>query len=107
MELNYNENNISISYFLPDYTKIGVITYLYKMDGVNEEWNVGSTEGYTIYTMLKPGKYTFRVKAVNSDGSFTEESTIPFIIKKAILEIKYCILYIYQFGINNNYFYII
>lgn len=62
MELNYNENNISISYFLPDYTKIGVITYLYKMDGVNEEWNVGSTEGYTIYTMLKPGKYTFRVK---------------------------------------------
>ena len=34
MELNYNENNISISYFLPDYTKIGVITYLYKMDGV-------------------------------------------------------------------------
>lgn len=62
MELNYNENNISISHFLPDYTKIGVITYLYKMDGVNEEWNVGSTEGYTIYTMLKPGKYTFRVK---------------------------------------------
>lgn len=93
MELNYNENNISISYFLPDYTKIGVITYLYKMDGVNEEWNVGSTEGYTIYTMLKPGKYTFRVKAVNSDGSFTEESTIPFIIKKPFWRssIAYCI----------------
>ena len=93
MELNYNENNISISYFIPDYTKIGVITYLYKMDGVNEEWNVGSTEGYTIYTMLKPGKYTFRVKAVNSDGSFTEESTIPFIIKKPFWRssIAYCI----------------
>ena len=82
IELKYNENNITIQYFLPNYTRIGCITYLYKMDGVNSEWLVGSKDGYETYTSLNPGKYTFRVKAVKSDGSFTEESTISFIIKR-------------------------
>ena len=82
VELNYNENNITIEYFLPDYSKIGSITYLYKMDGVSEEWNIGNSDGYMSYTMLKPGNYKFRVKAVKGDGSLTEESSIVFKIKK-------------------------
>lgn len=96
IELNYDENNITIQYFLPNYTRIGSITYLYKMDEVNEEWLTGGKEGHATYTMLKPGKYTFRVKAVKSDGSFTEESTISFVIKKPFWQsnIAYCIFII-------------
>ena len=93
LELNYNENTITFAYFLPNYTRIGNITYLYKMDAINEEWNVSNKEGYAVYTKLKPGKYTFRVKAVKSDGSLTEESTINFIIKKPFWQsnIAYCL----------------
>ena len=96
IELNYDENNITIQYFLPNYTRIGSITYLYKMDEVNEEWVTGGKEGHATYTMLKPGKYTFRVKAVKSDGSFTEESTVSFVIKKPFWQsnIAYCIFII-------------
>ena len=96
IELNYDENNITIQYFLPNYTRIGSITYLYKMDGVNKEWISDSRGGYATYTMLKPGKYTFRVKAVKSDGSFTEESTVSFVIKKPFWKsnIVYCIFII-------------
>lgn len=96
IELNYDENNITIQYFLPNYTRIGSITYLYKMDEVNEEWLTGGKEGHATYTMLKPGKYTFRVKAVKSDGSFTEESTVSFVIKKPFWQsnIAYCIFII-------------
>ena len=63
------------------------------MDAINEEWNVSNKEGYAVYTKLKPGKYTFRVKAVKSDGSLTEESTINFIIKKPFWQsnIAYCL----------------
>jgi signal transduction histidine kinase/ligand-binding sensor domain-containing protein len=82
VELKYNENNISIQYFIPDYTRIEGISYLYKMDGVNSEWMSGNRDGYANYTMLKPGNYTFRVKASNSDGSLTEESSIRFVIKE-------------------------
>ena len=93
IELNYDENTITIQYFLPNYTRIGSITYLYKMDGVNKQWFVGNREGYAVYTTLKPGKYTFRVKAVKSDGSFTEESTISLLIKRPFWQsrIAYCI----------------
>ena len=96
IELNHDENNITIQYFLPNYTRIGSITYLYKMDGVNKEWISDSKGGYATYTMLKPGKYTFRVKAVKSDGSFTEESTVSFVIKKPFWKsnIVYCIFII-------------
>ena len=92
IELNYDENNITIKYFLPNYTRIGNITYLYKMDGVNKDWIVGSKDGHETYTSLNPGKYTFRVKAVKSDGSFTEESTISFVIKRPFWQsnIAYC-----------------
>lgn len=86
IELKYYENNISIQYFLPDYSRIGGITYLYKMDGLNKEWNVSNKDGYVIYTNLEPGNYTFRVKAVNSDGSFTDESIINIVIKKPFWE---------------------
>ena len=93
IKLKYNENNISILYFLPDYTRIDGITYLYKMDGVNNQWNVASSEGYSTYTMLQPGDYIFRVKAVNSDGSFTEETTLKFNIKRPFWKSNtaYCI----------------
>ena len=96
IELNHDENNITIQYFLPNYTRIGSITYLYKMDGVNKEWISDSRGGYATYTMLNPGKYTFRVKAVKSDGSFTEESTVSFVIKKPFWKsnIVYCIFII-------------
>ncbi|WP_291651090.1 sensor histidine kinase [Clostridium sp.] len=93
VELKYNENNITIQYFIPDYTRIGGITYFYKMDGVNDEWISGNSDGYAHYTMLKPGNYTFRVKASNSDGSLTEASSINFVIKKPFWQsnIAYCI----------------
>lgn len=63
------------------------------MDGVNEEWVQGNKEGYAVYTRLKPGKYTFRVKAVKGDGSLTEETNISFEIRKPFWKsnIAYCI----------------
>ncbi|WP_294389496.1 sensor histidine kinase, partial [uncultured Clostridium sp.] len=93
IELKHYENNIAIEYFLPNYSRIGTITYLYKMDGINQEWNIGSTDGYAVYNSLKPGNYTFRVKAVNSDGGFTDESIINIVIKKSFWQsdIAYCI----------------
>ncbi len=98
IELKYYEKNISIQYFLPDYSRIGGITYLYKMDGLNKEWNVSNKDGYVIYTNLEPGNYTFRVKAVNSDGSFTDDSIINIVIKKPFWESN--IAYVVYIGIT-------
>lgn len=99
IELKYNENNISIQYFFPDYSRIEGIIYLYKMDGINEEWVRSTREGYASYSTLNPGNYTFRVKASKSDGSLTEESSISFVIKKPFWksDLAYCLYIIVIF----------
>lgn len=86
-------NKINDSYFIDDYTNIGRIIRLYKMDELNSEWRGDSIEGDSIYTMSKPDDYAFRVKAVNSDGSVKEESTISFPIRSTLWKsyIAYCI----------------
>ena len=49
-------------------------TYLYKLDGVDDEWVHAGTRRTAYYTNLHPGSYTFRVKARNSDGVESEEA---------------------------------
>lgn len=76
-----SNNNIAFEYFLPDYSRIGDITYLYKLEGLNSKWNQGNSDGYVLYSGLKAGKYNFKVKAVKGDGSLTEETSISFKIE--------------------------
>lgn len=67
IKLNHDQNVFSISfsamnYILPEKTK-----YRYMLKGFNSDWLISDGNKVT-YTNLTPGKYTFRVKAENSDG---------------------------------------
>lgn len=86
--LKSNNSSIAFEYFLPDYSKIGDITYLYKLEGLNNKWNKGNIEGYALYSSLKPGKYKFKVKAVKGDGSLTDETSITFKVKSVFWKTK-------------------
>lgn len=79
-------------HFIANYTNMDRIVRLYKMDELNEEWTVNSIEVDSIYTMSKPDDYEFRVKSVNSDVGFKEESTISFPIRSPLWKsnIAYC-----------------
>lgn len=47
--------------------------YAYRLDGFNSEWVDSGTRRSASYTNLSPGRYTFRVRAANSDGVWNEE----------------------------------
>ncbi|PRY53292.1 signal transduction histidine kinase [Arcticibacter pallidicorallinus] len=47
--------------------------YAYKLEGLEEEWNVAGNKTYASYTGLQPGEYVFRVKASNNDGVWSED----------------------------------
>ncbi len=79
--LKYEENIFSVSFSTDNLILPEKTVYLYKLDGFNEEWT-STTEGNVTYTNLSPGKYTFRVKAVNSDGYHGDkESTMKIVIR--------------------------
>ncbi|MBP6409677.1 MAG: response regulator [Pseudarcicella sp.] len=57
------------------------ISYAYKMDGFDDDWNYIGNQHKAIYTNLSPGKYIFKVKATNDDNNWdVPEKTIQIVI---------------------------
>jgi signal transduction histidine kinase len=46
--------------------------YAYRLEGFDDDWVHSGSRRYAAYTNLDPGRYTFRVKAANSDGIWNE-----------------------------------
>jgi len=72
--LRYNENILSIEFAALNFSNPEKIKYAYLLEGFNNDWLV--TDGKmrkAIYTNLDPGTYTFRLKASNEDGKWSEK----------------------------------
>ncbi len=70
--LDYNQNSISIDYNGIHYANPAKNQFAYKLENYSEDWlNVGS-QRTAHYFSLPPGEYTFRVKAANSNGIWSD-----------------------------------
>ena len=79
---SHNENNISIHAFLPEYKNSKNIRYYYSLN--NDNWRLMDNTG-VLFSELSPGKYTFKVKAINSNGIVSEINEVSFRIKRPII----------------------
>ncbi|MDZ7270913.1 MAG: PAS domain-containing protein [candidate division KSB1 bacterium] len=52
------------------------ITYAYKMEGFDPDWNYVGSRRHATYTNLPPGKYQFKVKAANMDGVWSQPRVV-------------------------------
>jgi ligand-binding sensor domain-containing protein len=59
------------------------IQYRYRLEGFERSWVDAGTERRAPYPRLKPGRYTFRVKASNSDGVWDEVGTSCTLVVQA------------------------
>ncbi len=73
IELEYDQNNISISYCGLSYIYPSQNRYAYRLRGYEEQWNYVGSRKEAYYTKLPPGSYTFEVKASNNDGIWNDE----------------------------------
>lgn len=73
LHLDYDKNNITISYQALNYTFSKMNRYLYKMEGYDKDWNDAGGRTSAYYTNLRPGAYTFHVRGSNNDGIWNEE----------------------------------
>jgi ligand-binding sensor domain-containing protein/serine phosphatase RsbU (regulator of sigma subunit) len=74
ISLSYRDYVFSFEFAGLDYTAPEKNQYAFMMDGLDADWiHTTSDKRFVQYTTLKPGDYTFRVKASNNDGVWNEE----------------------------------
>ena len=76
LSLKYNENNISIDFFLPDYLNTTKTTYEYKLEGVDEEWTFANKRNNANYATLDSGTYKVLIRARDNHGDLTPVTTL-------------------------------
>jgi signal transduction histidine kinase/ligand-binding sensor domain-containing protein len=65
--LNYKQNSLGFRYTAIDLTNSGKLTYNYQLDGFDNNWIESEGVLEANYTNLKPGTYTFKVRARYED----------------------------------------
>lgn len=70
--LDYTKQMFSFEFAALNYRNPNRNHYAYKLEGFDREWREVGTERKAQYTNLEAGRYTFKVRASNNDGVWTE-----------------------------------
>ncbi len=82
LSLKYTEDNVIFEYISICLTNPDAVLYQIMLEGADNDWRPVTTQTTVTYPSLAPKKYTFKVKARNSDGVWNEEPiTYQFRIK--------------------------
>jgi len=73
VQLNHTQSFLEFEFAGLSFTSPENNHYAYKLEGLEEEWNIAGNKTYASYTGLQPGHYVFRVKASNNDGVWSED----------------------------------
>ena len=68
LRLPKQTSNLAIEYTATSLSVPEGVTFLYKLDGVDDTWQDVGTRREAFYANVAPGTYTFRVTAKNEDG---------------------------------------
>ncbi|HTB05325.1 MAG TPA: two-component regulator propeller domain-containing protein [Bacteroidia bacterium] len=77
--LPYNKNRIQFEFTGISYIKAYQTQYYYQLSDVDKQWNITYRNAVS-YASLAPGHYSFKVKAMNYAGMWSDEKTILFTI---------------------------
>jgi signal transduction histidine kinase/ligand-binding sensor domain-containing protein len=75
-ELAYTDNNFQIDFFGLDFRAGEVLRYQYKLEGADEDWSPATELRTVTFANLQPASFRFLVRAVNSDGTVSENPAV-------------------------------
>ena len=92
IKLTSDQNSFSIYFSSLSYQQRDRITYYFKMEGIDKEWQAADRIYYQNYSLLPPGEYTFRVYAENVEGIRSVNTTeIKIVIRPPFYRTKWFI----------------
>ena len=78
----YDQNNVAISYTVPEYNKYINAEYQYLLEGVQDKWSEWSSKSVTNFKNLSSGDYVFKVRAKIANSVPENTATYSFTILK-------------------------
>jgi ligand-binding sensor domain-containing protein len=81
LSLAYNNNYLTFNYIGITQKQSKKVKYRYKLEGLDENWSGLTNRTDAAYGNLPQGNYTFKVKAMNSEGYWSSEFNYTFTIR--------------------------
>ncbi|HRE97355.1 MAG TPA: two-component regulator propeller domain-containing protein [Flavobacteriales bacterium] len=81
LSLAFNNNYLTFQYIGITMHQPDLVKYRYILEGWDENWSSISTRTEVAYGNLQEGEYTFKVKAMNSEGLWSEPASYTFSIR--------------------------
>jgi ligand-binding sensor domain-containing protein/serine phosphatase RsbU (regulator of sigma subunit) len=81
LSLAHNNNYLTFNFIGITLTQPKKVKYKYKLEGLDENWSAITNRTEAAYGNLAPGTYAFKVKAMNSEGYWSDESSYSFTIR--------------------------
>ncbi|HEY1147813.1 MAG TPA: triple tyrosine motif-containing protein [Pseudoduganella sp.] len=75
-QLPSNPGRVQIDFTSLSFTMPERMQFQYQLEGVDRGWQQGGALRTATYTDLGPGNYTFRVRAANNDGVWSERDAV-------------------------------
>lgn len=76
--LPFNKNNISFDFIAIDFNNSHTLKYTWKLEGYEQNWAPLTENNFASFTNLPSGKYTFKIKALNEKGIYSNELSYSF-----------------------------
>ena len=85
IQLTPEQRSVSFEFVAMHYVNPKKNRYAFMLEGFENTWTYRDANArFANYTNLEPGKYTFKVKAANSDGYWSEPIELSIIIDKPV-----------------------
>ncbi len=81
VRLHHNENTLTFRFSSFNYHSTAGTLYSYRMDGVDRTWSEPQPYSFALYRNLRPGHYTFRVRAYDNNAVSEECSVAVHILR--------------------------
>lgn len=80
LRLDYSQN--SLTFYFSDfvYSKDNGAKYSYRLKGYDRDWSVLSDMNSATYKNLSPGRYTFEVRSLSTNGQWSEDTVSQEVI---------------------------
>lgn len=79
-EIRYEHNNLIFRFAASFYENIDNLKFSYYLEGFDKAWSVWGSDNYKEYTNIPEGEYIFRIKALNTYGTVSSETSYTFTI---------------------------